>query len=57
MGNFLSKVVFTLELVWLTSQVKPRSMGWCEQKNNQKKPKKTQKTIRVENFNPGNRRV
>ena len=46
-----SKVVFTLELVWPTSQVEPGSMGWCEQKNNQKNP------TRVENFNPGNRRV
>ena len=47
----VTKVVFTLELVWPTSRVEPELMGWCEQK------KKKKNLPRVENFNPGNCRV
>ena len=49
----------TLELVWPTSRVEPGSMGWCEQKNNQKKPDPGPKilTLVIAGFNPGSTRV
>ena len=53
-----TKIVFTLELVWPTSQVEPGSMCWYEQKNNQKtQPGSKILTLEIAGFNPGLTRV
>ena len=46
--------MFTLELVWPTSQVEPGSMGWREQKNNQKtRPRWKILTLEIARFDTG----
>ena len=53
-----TKVVFTLELVWLTFWVEPRSIGWCKQKNNQTNPTRIENfTLEITGFDMGPTRI